>query len=81
MAQCLFHADVICRQRSHIDEDMQKTVEMVEAVEAKLIAVQTKPYFGLVGIKAFHWRWEILDFPLGDVHYLGARFYITVVVF
>src|SRR3972149_4798048 len=61
----LLHADVICRQRSHIDEDMQKTVEMVEGVRGGMITVQTKPYFGLAGIQAFHWRWEILDFPLG----------------
>jgi hypothetical protein len=85
VTECLLHADVICRQRSHIDLDMSKTVEMVEAVEAVLITQQAKPYFGLTGIKGFHWRWEIVDFPLGAgesaVHYLGARFSITLEVF
>ena len=80
-AEVLIHCDVLCRQRSHIDEDMAKTVEMVEAVQVVLEAQDVKPYFGLAGIKGYHWRWERVIFPYAGVEYFGARFFLTVRVF
>lgn len=79
----LFHGDLYVRQRSHIGEDMQKLVEMKDAVDAVLVAQTTKPYFGLVGIKAFHWRAERVTFIYGDpqVPYVGVRWYFTIRTF
>ena len=84
VTEYLIHADVICRQRAHLDEDMKKAVEMQAAVETVLDAQQTKPYLGDENIKAFRWRWELMDFALGGespLHYLGVRFYIYVRIF
>ncbi len=80
-----FNADLICRQRALLDEDMSKAVEMQATVEAILEAQKVKPYFGLADIKAFRWRWDMTDFTTGSgesmVHYLGIRFSITVRIF
>jgi hypothetical protein len=79
----LFHGDLYVRQRSHIGEDMQKLVEMKDAIDAVLVAQTDKPYFGLAGIQAFHWRAERVTFVYGDpqIPYVGIRYYITIRTF
>lgn len=72
-----FHADVVCRQRSDIGADMAKVAEMQEAVQLKLEAEKTKPFFDEPRIMDFWWRWEILTFMKNDRPYLGVRFVIS----
>jgi hypothetical protein len=73
--------DIPCRQRSHIDQDMKAIVDVIEAVQNKLETIDTKPYFGLVGIQGFRWRWERVVFEKSGVFYPGTKFYIYVRTF
>ena len=77
------HADVYARQRSHIGEDMKAVVNSMDAIINVLEAQNVKPYFGLVGIKAFAWRWERVTFIYGDpqLPYAGVRFYLSIRTF
>jgi len=76
-------ADVICRTRSHLAEDVAKQLEMWEAIEAVLYTQNTKPYFGDAGIKGFHWASEMVYLGRGDtqIGYAAVRFTITLQVF
>lgn len=79
----LFHADVLARQRSHIGEDMKKITEVAEEIQDILegSAQDTKPYFGLDGIKAFRWRAERVQINYAGTPFMGARFMIWVWVY
>ena len=79
----VIHADYYAQQRTKLGEDMSKLVDGIDAMENVLEAVNTSPYFGLDGIKAFHWAWSRVAFIYGDVQmpYVGARFVITVGVY
>ncbi len=80
-----FNADIPCRQRSHIDEDMSAVATITEAVIGELEKQDTKPYFNQDGIKAFRWRCERVTFnPSSDPKgpfYVGVRFIITLRTF
>ncbi len=80
-----FRADVICRPRAFLAEDMAKTSELIDDVETVLEAQNTRPFFGLAAIKAFRWTWTITTFTQGAEpnlrQYMGARFEIVVRVF
>jgi hypothetical protein len=75
--------DLYAQQRSHMGEDMAALVGSVDALSDIFEAQDTKPYFGLAGIRAFQWRWERVTFTYGDqqLPYVGARFYLTITVF
>lgn len=75
--------DLYARQRSHMGEDMKAMVDSVDAIVTVIEAQDTKPYFALVGIKAFSWRGERVTFIYGDNQqpYVGMRFYFTLRVF
>ncbi len=79
----LFHGDLYVRQRSHIGEDMAALITMKDAIDAVLVAEKEKPYFGLAGIKAFHWRAERVTFIYGDpqIPFVGIRYYFTIRTF
>lgn len=76
------HADLYARQRSHIGEDMNKLVTMIDAIENRLTAEKDGD-FGLAGMKSFKWSWERVNFVYGDpaINYYGARFTIQVWVY
>jgi hypothetical protein len=76
-----YHADIHCRQRSKISEDMKKTLEIADAVIDVLETQNVKPYFNQDGIKAFDWRADRVIFDYGGALYMGIRFYITIYVF
>ncbi len=63
--------------------DMAKLVDGIDAMTTIFEAQDTKPYFGLEGIKAFHWAWQRVIFTRGDpaIKYIGAQFTVTVRVF
>ena len=77
------HADLYARQRSNIGEDMAKLVTCLDEFVTIFEAQDAKPYFGLVGIKAFSWSWSRVVFQYGDPgqSYMGARFIVRVRIF
>ena len=79
----IVHADYYAQQRSNLGEDMGKLVDGIDAMTTIFEAQDVKPYFGLVGIKAFHWSWTrvLFDYGTPGVNYVGARFIIVVRVF
>lgn len=77
----MFHADIFCRQRSNIAEDMAKVLEIADAVIDVLETENTKPFFSQHGIKDFHWSADRVTFDYAGALYAGIRFYITVWAF
>ena len=77
------HADYYAKQRGHIGEDMAVLVAGVDSIISYLEIQDTKPYFGLTGLKAFTWRAERVTFEYGEnlARYVGMRFVITFRVF
>lgn len=77
------NCDYYAQQRKHIGEDMAALVDGIDAMTAIFEAQDTKPYFSLVGIKAFHWSWQRIIFNYGDpnINYIGARFTLTIRIF
>lgn len=79
----VINADVYAQQRAHIGEDMKAVVDAMDAIIDVLETQNVKPYFDLVGIKAFSWNWEYVTFRYGDpqLPYAGVRFYLHIRVF
>jgi hypothetical protein len=77
------HADLYAKMRAHIGEDMAALFPLIDAIQNVIEQQDTKPYFGLDGIKAFSWRWSRVIFTYGEpeAKYVGARFVFTVRVF
>lgn len=77
------NCDYYAQQRKHIGEDMAVLVDGIDAMTTIFEAQDTKPYFGLDGIQAFHWGWQRVTFDYGDpaINYVGARFTLTIRVF
>lgn len=80
--EMLVVVDVPCSTRSELKEDMGKTIEVIEAVKAKLDQ-QTAVLFGQPKIKGHRWRWERVVFVRGEpaVGYMGVKFYVTLWTF
>jgi hypothetical protein len=77
------NCDYYAQQRKHLGEDMAALVDGIDAMTNLFEAQDTKPYFGLIGIKAFHWSWQRVIFDYGDpaIVYVGARFTLLIRVF
>lgn len=74
-------ADLYARERSQLDEDMEVTVELIDALITVLQAQEKPPFFGLSTIKAFTWNWRRSTFDYGGSRYMGARFRIFLKIF
>jgi hypothetical protein len=76
-------ADYYARQRSQLGEDMKALVDGIDAITDVFEAQDTTPYFGLTGIKNFHWSWQRVAFTYADetIKYMGARFTIVLRVY
>ncbi len=81
--ELVVHADLYARQRSNLGEDMAKLVTVLDQLITILEAQDTKPYFGLTGIKAFAWSWSRVIFQYGDPgqSFMGARFILRLRIF
>lgn len=79
----VWHLDLYARQRSDLGEDMAILLPLVDAVVDVLEQQDTKPYFGLVGIKAFSWTAQRVNFIYGqpEIGYVGMRFILTLRMF
>lgn len=78
------HADLLARQRSHIDEDMAQLVATIDEFEDIL---DTQVYqnvpdgtglFGRLYITSFQWSWHRVVFEYASVWYIGARFPLVI---
>jgi hypothetical protein len=82
MAEMIVNADVLCRQRSHLDLDVLSAITMQDTVQQLLEGQKTKPFFGNSSIQDFWWSWALTEFVRGggggEVRYYGVRFEITV---
>lgn len=76
-----FLADVFVKQRESLGEDMARTLVLASAVWDVLEAQTVKPYFGLEGIQAFHWRAQRVILDYAGVSFIGIRFTLTIRVF
>lgn len=76
-------ADLYALQRGPgIGEEMGALVPLIDAIWTIFKAQDTKPYFGLEGIKGFGpVSWRRVIFERGEAKYVGARFTIPVVLF
>jgi hypothetical protein len=81
--EVVIYCDLYARPRSDLAEGMDKTAVVGEELITILEAQDTKPYFGLTGIKAFHWRMERAVFSYGneETKFDGARLILTMRVF
>ena len=76
-----FRADLYARQRSHIGEDMEALLPLIDAIQIRLEA-QKADRFGLEGVKAIErWTARQVVFETAGVGYVGARFEIKLRVF
>lgn len=75
------HADFYAARVAHAAEGMAALVVGVDSIETVLEAQDTKPYFGLEGIKAFQWTWDRVIFATSSHQYQGARFVLSIRVF
>jgi hypothetical protein len=77
------HADLYACQRAHVGQNMATLLPLIEALTTVIEAQDTKPYFGLDGIKAFSWSWQrvILVYGSTQASYVGARFIFEIRTF
>lgn len=75
--------DLYASDRNEIGEDMAALLPLVDAVVDVIEQQDTKPYFGLVGLKGFNWDARRVVFQYTDSlrTYTGARFTIRFKVF
>ena len=79
---CTLQVDAIARQRSHINEDMQAQMALIDAIDARLSELGAPPLFGLQGIQAVRWSWERMAYTVSEtIEFVGARFEIVLTVF
>ena len=82
-AEIVIYADLYATPRSEIGEDFAVLLPLIDAVINEIEKQDTKPYFGLVGIKGFYWGWQqvILIYNDPAQPFLGARFTFTLRVY
>lgn len=82
-SEIVIHADFYAHRRANIAENYAVLVKGWDQLTAILEEQDSKPYFDLTGIKAFHWSVKRQTFGVTDprVLYVGARFRIVLRVF
>lgn len=81
--EIIVNCDLYARQRRDLGEDMAALIPLIDAIQDVLEQQDTKPYFGLVGIKSFAWSAQRVTFTYGEpqIYYVGARFSLVMRVF
>jgi len=82
-ADVQIYCDLYAAQRSEVGENMAVLLPLVDAMIDVIEQQDTKAYFGLVGLKGFHWTAQRVVFQYTDTLrlYYGARFILTFKVF
>ena len=77
------YADLYATPRSEVGEDFAILLPLIDAIIDEIEKQDTKPYFGLTGIKGFRWDWTRVTFQYNDLmqQYAGARFIFWLRVF
>lgn len=73
--------DCYVRVRSQLKTDITAQINLVDAVDAVLVAQQNKPFFGLEGIQAFNWSWQRVTYVHEKTSYTGVEFKLSLIVF
>jgi hypothetical protein len=80
--QIVFNADVLGAARGpDLGEEMGRLQPVVDQIIDILQAQKTKPYFNLVGIRAFHWSANRVLIDYNGELFIACRFILTVRVF
>jgi len=79
--QFVLFIDAFARTRSYIGEDMQKVLEITDAIIDILDRQKTAPFFNLEGIKSLKWRGERALINYNEKEYMGMRFTLTLEVY
>lgn len=79
----IINVDVPVDHRSDIGDDMARVATVWDALAVIMAAQNVKPYFNLVGIKAFSWSEQLTTFQWGAalLPYLGVQLKIKIEVF
>lgn len=79
----VINADVPVDHRSDIGDDMSRVAVVWDALVVIMAEQDVKPYFALVGIKAFSWNVQLTTFQWGAtlLPYLGVQLKINIEVF
>jgi hypothetical protein len=75
------NVDVLARQRSHIDLDLDAVADTAEAIDSVLEDQNAEPLFGSSYLKAFDYTVEFVNFESGGVIYAGERFNLEIWLF
>lgn len=81
--EIIIYADLYATHRSEIGEDFAILLPLIDGIINEIEKQDTKPYFGLIGIKAFRWDWQRVLFQYNDPTqtFAGARFIFYLRVF
>lgn len=80
----VIHVDIYASQRGNITDDMKRVVDIVDAMLDVFEVQNTKPYFGLTGIQAWHLdsaTRTLFSYAGTNIAFAGARFILTITVF
>ena len=78
------YADIYAAHRSHLNDDMKATIDMIDALSDVLQAAgqERPPFFaGAEGLKACSWSWKRRTWRRSKAWYMGARFTIICKIF
>lgn len=75
------HADIMTSARTFLDQDMKALTDVTDAIIEVLEEQNDPPFFGVVGLKAFTWRFKRGVFRRGDADFMGVRFVIQCRIF
>ena len=79
----VIYCDLYAATRNEIGQNMASLLPLVDAIQNELEKQDTRPIFGLTGLKGFHWSARRTTFQYTDPLrlYVGARFILTFKVF
>ena len=77
----VYHLDVYLDPRNHIDQIFVNMLQIVDAVNDILENQNTKPYFGLAGIKSYTWSCERGSTEYANILYPTVRWVIEIYIF
>lgn len=79
----IINVDVPVDQRTDIGDNLARVAPTWDSVEVIFAAQNVKPYFDLVGIKAFSWTAQLTTFEWNELQFpnIGVQFKVTIEVF
>lgn len=81
ITRAVIHCDLIAKQRGDLKTDMAVLVPLIDALQTEIEKEREGYLFGLEGVQWGDWRWERVTFPIAGVDYIGARFYLDLLIY